>query len=363
MVTISAIKADIGGYPGHHSVHPDLIKVAEKILSAAKKSKVLKDFIVLACGDDLQLIMTHEHGVDNKEVHSLAWKAFTEGTKIAKKLKLYGAGQDLLSDAFSGNVRGMGPGIAEMEIEERKSEPIVVFMADKTESGAWNFPLYKIFADPFNIAGLVVSPNVTKGFKFEVYDLHEKKSVILETPTEMYSLLALIGASERYVVKRVYTKNNVVGAVTSTESLSLIAGKYVGKDDPVMIVRGQHDFPALGEVIEPFAFPFLVKGWMRGSHHGPFMPTSFEHAKPSRFDGPPRVTAAGFQLADGMLVGPVDLFDDPSYNLARQKANEIANYLMQMGPFEPHRLGISEMEYTTIPAILEKLKTRFKKMK
>ena len=29
------------------------------------------------------------------------------------------------------------------------------------------------------------------------------------------------------------------------------------------------------------------------------------------------------------------------------------------GPFEPHRLGPEEMEYTTMPHIMEKLKDRF----
>lgn len=362
MVTISAIKADIGGYPGHHSVHPELMDKSREMLKQARHEGLLIDYEVMACGDDLQLIMTHDRGEDDKEVHSLAWNTFKAATEISKKLKLYGAGQDLLSDAFSGNVKGMGPGIAEMDIEERKSEPIVVFMADKTEAGAWNFPLYKIFADPFNTAGLVVSPLVGKGFNFEVFDLFDKKKVTLDAPRELYQLLALIGASERYVVKHVYAKNGKVGAVTSTESLNMIAGKYVGKDDPVMIVRAQHDFPALGEVIEPFAFPYMVKGWMRGSHHGPFMPTSFDRAKPSRFDGPPRVMAAGFQVAQGKLNGPVDLFDDPSYDRARKKANAAADYLRQHGPFEPHRLGMDEMEYTTIPAVLEELKDRFEPM-
>ncbi|MBR9680743.1 MAG: fructose 1,6-bisphosphatase [Candidatus Altiarchaeota archaeon] len=362
MVTISAIKADIGGYPGHHSVHPDLIKTAEKELENAKKAKLLIDYRVLACGDDLQLIMTHDKGVDSKPVHKLAWDTFIKGTEVAKKLKLYGAGQDLLSDAFSSNIRGMGPGIAEMDIEERKSEPIVIFMADKTESGAWNFPLYKIFADPFNSIGLVISPKVSRGFSFEILDLQERKTVTMDAPEEMYHILALIGASGRYVVKRIYTKDKEVGAVTSTESLHQIAGRYVGKDDPVMIVRCQGNFPALGEVIEPFAFPYLVKGWMRGSHHGPFMPTSFEQSTPSRFDGPPRVTAAGFQLANGMFVGPVDLFKDPSYDRARQKANAAADYMRQHGPFEPNRLGLDEMEYTTLPDVLTKLKSRFKKI-
>jgi fructose 1,6-bisphosphatase len=88
-------------------------------------------------------------------------------TQLAKDLGLYGAGQDLLSDAFSGNLRGMGPGYAEVEIEERPSEPVLCFLADKTEPGAWNLPLYRIFADPFNTAGLVIDPKMHGGFLFE----------------------------------------------------------------------------------------------------------------------------------------------------------------------------------------------------
>ena len=80
------------------------------------------------------------------------------------------AGQDLLKDAFSGNVRGMGPGVAEMEIEERASDPIVVFAADKTSAGSFNYPLFKMFADPMNTAGLVIDPSMLCGFKFEVVD-------------------------------------------------------------------------------------------------------------------------------------------------------------------------------------------------
>jgi hypothetical protein len=39
-------------------------------------------------------------------------------------------------------------------------------------------------------------------------------------------------------------------AATSAQRLSLIAGKYVGKDDPVMIVRCQSGLPAVGETVE-----------------------------------------------------------------------------------------------------------------
>ncbi len=359
-ITLSVIKADIGGWVGHSRIHPDLVERAKEVLAQGHKQGDILDFHVTAAGDDLQLIMTHTHGDDSPRVHQLAWKAFEEATNIAKALKLYGAGQDLLSDAFSGNVRGMGPGVAEMTFVERKSEPVIIFMADKTAAGAWNLPLYRMFADPFNTAGLVISPSMHQGFQFEVHDVKEHKAITFDCPEEMYDLLVFIGAPARYAVKRVFSRSTgEIAAVSSTERLSLIAGRYVGKDDPVLIVRCQSQFPAVGEVLEPFAFPHIVEGWMRGSHNGPLMPVALHEANPSRFDGPPRVVALGFQIAEGKLVGPVDMFDDPSFDEARRTANQVADYLRRHGPFEPHRLPMEEMEYTTMPEVMKRLGDRW----
>ncbi len=364
-LTLSLIKADVGGYPGHSTVHPKLIEKAREKLSVAKETGLIIDFYVTGAGDDLQLLMLHNKGVDCEEIHKLAWDTFVAATEVAKELRLYGAGQDLLKDAFSGNVRGMGPGIAEMEFTPRKSEPIVAFMMDKTEPGAFNLPIFRMFADPFNTAGLVIDPSMHDGFVFEVWDIMEHKKVMMSTPEEMYDLLALIGAKSRYVIKRVYAKESnpkvkgEVVAVISTEKLYQIAGEYVGKDDPVALVRAQSGCPALGEVLEPFAFPHLVSGWMRGSHNGPIMPVSQKYAKCTRFDGPPRVIALGFQICEDKLVGPVDLFDDPAFDVTRQEAAKIATYMRRHGPFEPHRLPLEDMEYTTLPKVLEKLKERF----
>jgi len=363
MITLSVIKADIGGYVGHSSSHPDILDKARECLEKAKKEGLLVDFHVTRCGDDLQLIMTHEQGEDNVRIHQLAWDTFIAGTELAKKLGLHGAGQDLLADAFSGNVKAMGPGVAEMEFEERPSEPIIIFMADKTSAGAWNLPLYKMFADPFNTIGLVIAPNMHCGFSFEVHDVKEHKKVTFNAPDEIYSMLVFIGAPARYVVKAVYHRESGnVASVSSTQRLALIAGRYVGKDDPVCIVRAQGEFPAVGEVLEPFSYPFLVEGWMRGSHHGPLMPVSIPESNPSRFDGPPRVVAAGFQLADGKLIGPRDMFDDPSFDEARRLANLAGEYMRRHGPFEPHRLPLDEMEYTTMPEVMRKLEGRFTKL-
>jgi len=89
------------------------------------------------------------------------------------------------------------------------------------------------------------------------------------------------------------------------------------------------------------------------------MPVSLKDAHPARFDGPPRLVALGFQLANGKLIGPRDMFDDPSYDDARAKANEIGSFLRLHGPFEPHRLPLEEMEYTTMPAVAAKLADRW----
>jgi fructose 1,6-bisphosphate aldolase/phosphatase len=358
-ITVSLIKADVGGYVGHSSMHDALMNRARRALNQVR-GKLLTDFFVGKAGDDLQLLMVHKLGVDNPRIHKLAWDTFVACTEVARELKLYGAGQDLLVDAFSGNIKGMGPGAAEMEFVERQSEPILVFMADKTSPGAWNIPMYKIFADPFNTPGLVIDTKMHEGFIFSIHDAIEGKHIEFKTPEESYDLLMFLGAPNRFVVASVRPRHGTeVTAVASTTKMALIAGRYVGKDDPVMLVRCQSGLPAVGEVTEAFSFPWIVPGWMRGSHHGPLMPVAMEEANPSRFDGPPRVVCLGFQLAHGKLVGPRDIFADVSFDGVRQEANRLADALRRHGPFEPHRLPLEELEYTTMSALQKKLSRRW----
>ena len=62
-------------------------------------------------------------------VHRFAWDTFLAATDEAKAAGLYGAGQDLLVDAPSANIRGAGPAVAEIQIDrdpagkERPAEP------------------------------------------------------------------------------------------------------------------------------------------------------------------------------------------------------------------------------------------------
>jgi fructose 1,6-bisphosphate aldolase/phosphatase len=367
--TVSVIKCDVGSLAGHHTVPAPLLNIGKKRLQEAQKNGLINSHYVFNAGDDLELLMVHQKGENNPAIHGLAWDIFQEAAKKAADIKLYGAGQDILKEAFSGNVRGMGPGVAEMEIDERKSDPIIVFAADKTEPGAFNYPVFRMFADPFNTAGLVIDPAMTGGFKFEVLDTIENKKVVLNCPEEMYELIALIGTPGRYVISRVWrASDDLVCASTSTTRLALIAGKYVGKDDPVSIVRSQHGLPSMGEVVAPFMHSYFVEGWMRGSHWGPLMPVGLKDSRCVAFDGPPRIVALGFQVGNGKIApdddgNPMisDLFEDPSFDLARREAVEYAAVLRRMGEFEPARLSAEAMEYTTLPGVLEKLKDRLTK--
>jgi len=375
-VTLSVIKADVGSVAGHTQPHPKMMERVKDVLRFGAEKGVISDFCVSRAGDDINLIMVHKRGDENPDVHTLAWNAFKEATEIAKAMKLYGAGQDLLSDAFSGNVRGMGPGYAEMTFEERRSEPVIIFMADKTDPSAFSLPLCRAYADPFTTTGLVIDTKMHLGFRFEVWDLIDRKRVMLSTPEELHYLLALLGDTTRYAIKRIYSKDDSVGitAAVSTERLSFIAGKYVGKDDPVAIMRTQSGLPAVGEALQPFAFPALVAGWMRGSHNGPWYPCAVEDANPSFFDGPPRICAIGLQIADGRFHGledpkspvgehiPVDYFAGSCWDYVRREAMEKALYIRKHGPFMPAILPPEELEYTTRGKVLEKLVSRMEEV-
>jgi fructose 1,6-bisphosphate aldolase/phosphatase len=70
------------------------------------------------------------------------------------------------------------------------------------------------------------------------------------------------------------------------------------------------------------------------------------------------VIAAGFQLAGGEFLGPLDLFDDPSFDPVRARAMEIVEYMRRHGPFEPHRVPHDQMANTPFPPLLARLEDR-----
>ena len=359
-ITLTAIKADIGAIGGHTRPSDELVETVKNHV-ANKARNLLIDYYIGYSGDDIHIIMTHTRGVDNGEIHKLAWDAFKEGTEVAKEQGLYGAGQDLLKDAFSGNVKGMGPGVAEIEMEERPSEVFCIFAADKTEPGAFNFPLWRTFIDARSNTGLLINEELAAGVTFRVMDVMSGKVANLKMWGDKAELEAALMYPGRYVVHSVISsdgKDQIVSA--STDRLHNIAGTYVGKDDPIAIIRTQKNFPATEEAGSAFNDPHYVAGNTRGSHHMPLMPVKLNSAASLNYSIP-IVCCLVFSMHNGKLTGPHDGFGTADWELQRTWAVERAMIMRKQGFIHPATLVPDELEYNKgYEARMSKLNEKFR---
>ena len=341
-VTISVIKADVGGIGGHTLPSDGLLNAIRKTVK--NNEKLLIDHYIGYCGDDSHIIMTHTMGVNNKEIHQIAWDAFIAGTEIAKQEGLYGAGQDLLRDSFSGNIKGMGPGVAEMEFDERANEAFTVFAADKTEPGAFNYPMYRLFVDALSNTGLIVNKSLASGVVINIMDVEEGKIAKLSLWEDKPTIEAALMYPGRYVIDSVYTKDGEPILDASTDRLHNIAGTYVGKDDPICIIRTQKNFPATEEAGSVFNNPHYVAGNTRGSHNMPLMPVKINSAATTNFCIP-IVQSLVFSMHDGKLTGPFDGFSTADWDHIREIATKKALTIRSQGFIHPATLVPSELEY------------------
>ncbi|MFQ5691540.1 MAG: fructose-1,6-bisphosphate aldolase/phosphatase [Nitrospinota bacterium] len=360
-LTLSVLKADVGSIGGHICPGRRLLDGIRDFVRR-EGAALFIDAYVGATGDDVAILVSHTRGTGDEKIHRLAWDAFSEGTRIAREQGLYGAGQDLLKDAFSGNVKGLGPAVAEMTFQERPNEPFVFFQADKTDPGAYNLPLYLAFADPMWCPGLLLSPKMMKGFRFTILDVSYTEAdryIELDAPEDLYDIAALLRDTSRFVVESVHSRSDgEIAAAVSTTRLHNIAGTYTGKDDPVLLVRTQGAFPATGEVLSPYAIGHLVAGGMRGSHNMPIMPVKAGTTM-SFFDGPPGVSALAFCVHDGVLTEPADAFDHPFWEKIREDVSRKSVDVRRQGFFGAAMLGMNELEYTGVMKRLEALESRF----
>lgn len=361
-ITISVIKADTGSVGGHEKPSNAMMAKAKERIEEAIRNGLLTDGRVTYTGDDIAFTMVHTRGVDNEDIHKFAWDSFLETTKIAKEQGLYGAGQDLLKDSFSGNVKGMGPGSCEMEFEERPNEPFLVFAADKTSPGMFNYPVFEGLANPYHNAGLLLAPEMRAGFTFTIMDVNHTDAdrvIKLSTPNDYYDICALLRDSNRYIIESVVENaTDLTAAVVSTSRLHNIAGKYTGKDDPVAIMRTQKQFPSTGELLSPYSLAHYTLGDNRGSHYVATMPVK-QNSTISYFDGPVVVSCAGYCVHEGKLTEAVDMFDHPFWDVIREKASHKTMEMRAQGFYNPAMAGMDELEYTGIMETLKRLDERF----
>ncbi len=353
-ITLSLIKADVGSIGGHTRPSERMMDAVRQEVSDAIKRGLLIDGFVSYTGDDIAILMTHTNGEGNDDVHQFAWDSFIKATDIAKEYGLYGAGQDLLVDAPSGNVRGAGPAVAEIEFDHelsgyRPAESFMVLAADKCGPGAYNLPLFLGFADPMYCGGLMLPPMI-KGFSFHVIDMDNTAgdSIIeLNAPEDYYHITALLRDNERFGIDGIYSRTHGDRAASvSAQRLHAIAGKYTGKDDPVALIRNQGVFPAPEEVISTFTKAHFVGGDARGSHVMPIMPVALNTA----VTGPyclPLVSCTGYSLnRDGYFSDSyVDFFDNPVWDVVRHRAQEKGLEMRSQGWSGAAMLPYTELEY------------------
>ena len=325
-LTLSILKADIGSPGGHtrpaHAVR-DRVKAD---VDAAVTRGLLLDALVTYTGDDIAITCSHTRGPDATEVHQMAWDAFVAGTAVAQARGDYAAGQDLLVDAPSGNIRGAGPAVAEVAFDHdpvktntvRPAESVLFLYADKCGPGAYNLPLFLALADPMYCGGLLLKPEMSQGFTFRLMDMEHTagdRLIDLHAPEDYYRIVALLRDETRYAIDSVWSRahpdQQVVAA--STSRLKNIAGKYVGKDDPVAIVRTQGLFAAPEELLLPWAVCPYVTGDARGSHVMPITPMPINSEVRFAYCQP-IVAALGCSVdPQGRFTSEVtDFFADPS---------------------------------------------------
>jgi fructose 1,6-bisphosphate aldolase/phosphatase len=348
-----------------------MLQAAEAKLQSAYLRNTILDFKVTYTGDDIALIMSHKFGVGSQLIHSLAWECFLRATRVAKRAGAYGAGQDLLVDASSGNLKGAGPAVAEIEFEllpdHRPAEAFLVFAADKCGPGAYNFHLWNTFSNPMKNGGLLLSPKLAKGFMVTVIDMDYKSKdadriITLNTPEDSWKLAALLRNIDRFAVESVHSRSNPTEQIISVSATRLhnIAGKYTGKDDPVQICRVQGIFPAPEEVVAPYKVCPYVTGDARGSHTMTLMPMPAFSAVRGEYCQP-IVSCLAFSMdkRGGFNHGFVDMFAGMEWDSARQHASLKSDLMREQGFFGVAMASQEEIAYTGLMETLNDLDKKF----
>jgi fructose 1,6-bisphosphate aldolase/phosphatase len=218
-----------------------------------------------------------------------------------------------------------------------------------------------MFVDAGSNTGILINERLAEGVIFRIMDVMSGKVAELKLWEDKAELEAALMYPGRYVVHSVMSadgSDQIVSA--STDRLHNIAGTYVGKDDPIAIVRTQKNFPATEEAGSSFNEPHYVAGNTRGSHHMPLMPVQLNSAASLNYSIP-IVSCLLFSMRNGKLTGPHDGFGTADWDLQRMRAAERAMIMRNQGFIHPATLVPDELEYNKgYEARMSKLQSKFK---
>jgi fructose 1,6-bisphosphate aldolase/phosphatase len=282
-----------------------MLEIAARMFKK-EEGGLLIDSFVFRNGDAIACLLTHRMG---EEVAPLIDQILDECREYLRKKKC----------ALPGTLPPFSS--CSLSFSERAEENIVILLSDLPTVDLYNLHLYRIFGDPFSTTRLVTDERLREGFVFST--MNDARTFAL--PEDAYALLDAIRRSDLFPVTSVQRRDGEPAA-------SVSAPREVGA--PGMIVRTGGIFPTQGEVAEPFSVPYLVRS--RGQRPMmPLIPVSLCDAHGSRSGGPPRVVCLGFTLAEGRLIGPADIFDDPALDGVRNMGAGICGFMRAHGPFDP----------------------------
>ncbi len=413
--TLSDIKADAGGKIGHTTPPNHYRGIAEASLQEAKdQGLIFATSAYVEVGDDEHLLMSHQRGADSNDIHLFAHRTFFRQIWVAGVLgyKWYGLGQDLVGEAsegrtteelanltddfidllpeylppverermddlrqayqewksdkgeghkvapaFSGNVSGQGPGFAELPL--RRPESVGLLAIDKAGPSAFNLPIWWSLNQAVADGSLLeyLEGVEGKGAILEIWDVEGHRRVFLDFESEGRVARDLLGAIEKFNVKRIWTRNSEewepsrlkeslgdVLLAASTEKLAVITGgEYRGKDDPVLLA-----VEPLARALNLFMRDrfYLTQGDGRGSHFMFPTPLPFEDAIATINSRGVVVSAWVTFDASGEIRKFDDVFADPAYESARDRAYSVnkAIWDAQGGNFVPVGVGADKVE-------------------
>jgi fructose 1,6-bisphosphate aldolase/phosphatase len=388
---VKATKADVGGVGGHVVAAEEVKGVVAKFVlenNSYRGTPLLTSLMVTHTGDDVAVTGITSEKVPNEVIDELMWDALTRGAEKASELGLYGPGQDLIADAFTGNLRGAGPASVVLPLPVRPDNPsqtVVVSFADKTEPMAFNYFASGAYMLPRFNSGLVIAASrMKRGYLFEVVDLDTKaqaveagahprdqraldgkmeelakglqeRVIVLRAPEDLYDIEGLTRSS-RFVVARIWSRDEddqaaQLGYIVSAERLHNIKSKkgftYGGKDDPVLLALAQGDWPAPGELTSPWAACPMVAGDCRGSHNLHILPMPI-NSQTSYWSGP---ILSCVTLSVNVNAGRIGAISDQfalgtPWDWVRQRASELAvQFRTAHGIRQPATLHEDELEY------------------
>jgi fructose 1,6-bisphosphate aldolase/phosphatase len=257
---------------------------------------------------------------------------------------------------FAGNVSGQGPGFAELPMP--RPAPVGLLAIDKAGPAAFNLPVWEALrhcrADG-SLAAYLAGGDA-RGAVIEIWDVEGHRRAFLDLDADGAAAQTLLGATDKYNVKRVWTRTadwaaarsaHLLGDVllaASTEKLAIISGgEYLGKDDPVLLA------------VEPLASAlflfwrdrfYMTQGDGRGSHN--MFPTPLRFGEAVATVNSKAVAVAAMLSFDekGEMRGVRDVFADPAYDEARERAYRVNKGIWDAhgGNFSPVGVGASKVE-------------------